>query len=164
LPPSVWVFFLAYVANDALLVAAGRYARVPLRRSLLAGCALCGVISTHANIYQRIVYPQVVEFQFLKRQLRESDVTAKTAIHMIQPDWFEGVCREVRYDEFGLASSYLWSAPVPMVRRALLGLGLNPDHYVIDAGTASEPAPAEDDVLVLDMRELAKLQGGASRR
>lgn len=162
--PTALMLVLAYVAIDALLVAAGRNARVPLRRSLLVGCALCGVISTHTNIYQRIVYPQVMEFQFLRRQLRKSDVAAKTAIYMIRPEWYEGVCREVRYDEFGLPSSYSESVPVPMVRRALLEMDLNPDHYVIGMGAASDPVPTKGDVIIVDMRQLAHLQGGASRR
>lgn len=123
------------------------------RRALMVGCLVWGVASTQTNMTNRMVLPQSFELQYMASKLPPAKVDAIRRIHVIEPEWYEGVTRDVRYDEFGLPSSYVVAKP--MVKLILHQRKVDYRQYEITSEKAAVPVPEGEDVLVVDMRELA---------
>jgi len=147
----VLLFFGVHAIGSVL----GPIGRVLPPRWALAACALFAALLCHQSLYRMMVFPQVVEFQFMQFQISRAGLNDQTPIHIIRPHWSQGVCTNVRYDEFNVPCSCQPWVPQQMAVRALRDLGMNPNR-TISHGTETEAIPPG--VTVIDMRQMAGLQ------
>jgi hypothetical protein len=157
-PLAATAVICAYVSLR--LFTGGKIASI--RNYVLAGCCVLALVSASNNVYQKIVFPQVVEFRFLQSQLDRSDLHEKSQIHVIRAGW-PGICAAWRYDEFGRPSSLAPWVPEPMVRRALNEMNIRSEGLTISHGEGTVGIPEGPHVVVVDMREITKLRSRIRR-
>jgi hypothetical protein len=161
---AVCFLLLTFAALDAWLAAVVASRQTPVRRILLATCSAIAMFSAHDNIIQRMIYPQAVELAYLQSELNRADLAEKSQIHVIRPTASQGVCPDVRYDEFGLPSAYAAWVPQPMVIKVLKDMKLDLARYEITHSAEGEPAPNGPHILVVDMRNLVGFRTERDRR
>ena len=118
--------------------------------------ATTAVILAARNVTTLFAKPENVELQMLRNALGNSSASPIQRVEFIKPDWTQGAAPFVRYDEFGLPSSYAPWVPDPAV---LLVLRENhqESNPVIDILAWDAPVTARPSGLhavIVDMRKL----------
>ncbi|MGV3605124.1 MAG: hypothetical protein ACO1RA_01865 [Planctomycetaceae bacterium] len=108
--------------------------------------------------------PLRAEMGLIRFQLRNQISSEKRHIHVIRPDWTMAVRPPVLNDEFGYPSAAADWATVPMIKKTLQEMGLDPREFQVTSGAPDAASPAEDGLILIDLRKLKYLRekGGVS--
>ena len=143
-------FFFACLGFSQLLRKQGKTV-------LTAGLALVTLFSGVMAAYQvtlEFVLPQSVELAYLRSQLQPKALAQARNIYFIAPHWSDSIAPVIRYDEFGLISSFSEWVPVPLIRLILRETSPTSSDLsivVLREGWSGVPPPHS---LVVDMRLL----------
>jgi hypothetical protein len=149
--PELVASALLFAVFAGLAVWAGRAPPRYMRAALAAGVAAfaaIAVVVAARNVTSLVVRPQSTELRMLRTAL--ASPPPRDRVVFVKPNWTQGAAPLVRYDEFGLPSTYFAWVPgsaVPLVLGEPVGLRI----------FAWDEAPARSDV---DMRSLQKARGG----
>lgn len=108
--------------------------------------------------------PLRAELSLIRFQIRHQIANEKRHIHVIRPDWTMAVRPPVLNDEFGYPSAAADWATVPMIIKTLREMGQNPDDFQVTSTAPDAELPAEEDLILIDLRKLKYLRekGGVS--
>jgi hypothetical protein len=156
---------LFVVLAGCALWGTGSSARVALGTGVLTvtAFALAAVLGAARNVTTLVVEPQSVELQMLRSAL--DDPPDPPRVVFIKPNWNQGVAPLVRYDEFGLPSTYFGWVPNPATQLVLgerLHRRVDPSIEVLAWDAAPADARAEPGDAFVDMRKLDKRRVGWS--
>jgi hypothetical protein len=127
--------------------------------------ALAGVLVAARNVTTLFVEPQSVELQLLRSSLASPSAPDPPRVVFVKPNWTQGPAPLVRYDEFGLPSTYFAWVPNPAT---LLVLGerlhrrANPTIDVLPWDARAPDAEARPGDAFVDMRKLQRRHVGWS--
>jgi hypothetical protein len=134
-------------------------------RLVVVAIAVTGLVLAARNATTLFAKPENIELQMLRSTLDNSNEPGLRRVIFVKPDWNQGAAPLVRYDEFGLPSSYAPWVPDPAVQLVLRERGRNAPRPAIDvlASTASAvPSPGRPNTVVVDMRKLQQRRIGWS--
>jgi hypothetical protein len=157
--PQLFAFVVVFVAFAGLALLPQRPAAA-LGALALAAFLLGGALIAARNVTTLFVRPQSTELQLLRTEL--DDRRAPQQVVFVKPNWNQGAAPLLRYDEFGLPSTYFPWVPGPAV--ILVSREQRSALPAIEV-LAWDQAPARKNVagdLVVDMRELRKHRDGWS--
>lgn len=115
----VLFYFLVAVRAIAATVCRSRFHGRITSAALIGAFALVGCLVANYNVIVYFVRPQVSEVESIRCQLASLDLRAADEIYFVQPRLKFTRAPRVRYDEFGLLSSYHPWPPPAMVRLIL---------------------------------------------
>ncbi len=129
---SMVLFFYLYLAVKQFYAIIG--SRIPwiqqqfdhiFNLGMVAGAAVL-ILLTNQYFIQRLALPLYIEHRFLKESLASSNLAEASQIELIPPGWTDSVWPVVRYDEFGIPSSFPKWGTEPLAR--ILLLEINPAY------------------------------------
>jgi hypothetical protein len=129
----------------------------------VAAFTLAGALVAARNVTTLVVKPQSVELQMLRSALNEPTALDPARVVFVKPNWNQGVAPLVRYDEFGLPSTYFGWVPNPAT---LLVLGerlhrrVNPTIDVVAWDARAPSTRVESGDAFVDMRKLQRRRVG----
>lgn len=138
---------------------------VPIGLCAAAGAllVLTGALLASRNVTSLFVQPQNVELQMMRSALARSGPEQLERVVLIQPNWNQGAAQLVRYDEFGLPSTFAYWVPRPAVQ--LIAVELHRDAPPeVETRPWDTPSPGDPPAgtVVVDMRELEQGRVGWS--
>ncbi len=113
----------------------------------------CG-ISAASNVAVEFALPQYTELQFLNSQLQPVRQLHPHVIYFVPSSWADAIAPIVRYDEFGLPSSYPSWTPQGMVYLTLQESDPADENVQVKIITASEIKNLPAGSVVVDMDDL----------
>lgn len=135
-----------------------------LRRSLspaymnavMGGIAIICGLSAMYHVQTYFVVPQVRELDMMRSQLDEERLSEVRGIYVIRPGWQDTLAPLVKYDEFGLPSSFAPWTPGPMAFLLLRDMIPDYAHLPVTHVAADGPIDPPPDSLVMDMSSLLR--------
>jgi hypothetical protein len=124
---------------------------------LTAGLALVILFTGVMAAYQvnlEFVIPQSVELAYIKSRLQPEALAQARSIYFIAPHWSDSIAPVIRYDEFGLISSFAEWVPLSLTRlilRETSPTSSNLSIMVVKGEWSGVPPPRS---VVVDMRLL----------
>lgn len=129
----------------------------------MAAFALTGVLLAARNVTTLFVKPQSLELQMMRSALDTPSPIRRVVF--VKPFVAEGAAPLVRYDEFGVPSSYLPWVPAPAVQLILREQRRQRSQPVIDVlpwDAPNIPRTAKPGEVLLDMRKVRQRRVGWS--
>ena len=135
-----------------------------LRRSLsptymnavMGGIAIACALSAAYHVHTYFVVPQVRELEMMRSQLAQEDISQARGIYVIRPGWQDTLAPLVRYDEFGLPSSFAPWTPGSMIFLLLRDIAPDYAHLPVTHVAGDDPIDPPPDSLVVDMGKLLR--------
>jgi hypothetical protein len=127
----------------------------------MAAFALTGVVLAARNVTTLFAKPQSLELEMMRSALHTSSPIRRVVF--VKPFVGEGAAPLVRYDEFGVPSSYLPWVPVPAVRLILREQRRQRSMPVIDVlawDAPNIPRTTRPGEVLVDMRKLRERRIG----
>jgi len=151
---AVYAFFALWGYGRVL----GRSVTAPVLTAGLGLAALTSSLLAAHNVTTYFALPQFLEIKWLRGYLAQQDLSQTRSIYVISSSWRDSIAPAVRYDEFGLPSSFPpWSSGSMVY---LLLREINPEraNLPVEVVPADGPINPPADALVVDMRKLAHLR------
>jgi hypothetical protein len=131
----------------------------------LGAFALTGVLVAARDVTTLVVRPQSAELQMLRSALDNPRARLAQRVVFVKPNWTQGAAPLVRYDEFGLPSTYFAWVPNPAVLLVLddrLRRSPQPMIEVLPWDARAPAASAAPGDVFVDMRKLRDRRVGWS--
>jgi hypothetical protein len=150
---AVYAFFALWGYRRVL----GRFVTVPILTAGLGLAALASSFLAVRNVTTYFSLPQSRELELVRSYLVQQDFSQARSIYVIHSPWWNSLAPAVRYDEFGLPSSYPSFSASSMVY--ILLHEIHPEHanLPIEVVSAEDTVSPPADALVVDMRKLLKI-------
>ncbi len=147
--------FLAWRGYASRCRQARRLTFSPVWANAAAGglASACALLATW-HVQTSFVVPQVRELEFMRSQLTQGNLAEARSIYVIRARWQDTLAPPVRYDEFGLPSSFPDWGALGMVSLLLRELAPDSAHLPVISVAADGRITPPPDSLVVDMRRM----------
>ena len=124
--------------------------------AVMGSVALASALSAMYHVHTYFAAPQVRELEIMRSQLTEENLSQARGVYVIRPGWQDTLAPLVKYDEFGLPSSFPAWAPASMVFLLLREMTPDYTHLPVTVVAADDPIDPPPDSLVMDMSSLLR--------